>query len=87
LEGRNEATLEVTGLPRFSSYTKLKRALAKVKGVKAVNGTLHNKVARLSIECNTTAEKLAERIDAVLESSLDISDVSQNVIKAKYTGK
>ena len=32
------------------------------------------------------AETLAEKIDEAMGATLDIEDVTQNVIKAKYTG-
>ncbi len=87
LEGRGEVVLEVSGIPKFIRYVKLKRELAKIKGVKAVNGNFHNKVAKLSIESDTNAEKLAERIAEAMEATIEISDISQNVIKADYIKK
>ena len=83
LSGRGEVVLEVTGFAKAGDYFKLKRELAKVKGVKAVNGKYSNKTAKMSIESDTNAETLAERIAEALEKIIEISDISQNVIKAE----
>jgi len=84
LSGRGEVVLEVVGFNKASDYFKLKRALKKVKGVKAVNGKYNNKSAKLSIESDTNAETLAERLSESLEDVIEISDISQNVIKADF---
>ena len=87
LEGRGEVIIEVSGIPKYSRYSKLKRALKKIKGVKSVKGNFHNKVAKMSIESDTNAETLADRISEAMEDVIEIDDTSQNVIKAKYVGK
>ncbi len=68
----------------FKQYTKLKKALVKIKGVKDVNGKYSNKIADISIESDMQGEKLAEKIAERFEDILEITDVSQNVIKADY---
>ena len=83
LSGRGEIILEVVGFAKASDYFKLKRELKKVKGVKAVNGKYNNKTAKISIESDTNAEALAERLSEALEELIEISDISQNVIKAE----
>jgi len=83
LEGQGEVILEVENVPSFSRYAKLKKALAKVKAIKSITGTYSNKIARLSIQSNTRAEKLAEKLAEAMDKELEISDVSQNVIKGK----
>ena len=87
LSGRGEIVLEVVNFTKASDYFKLKRALQKVKGVKAVNGKYNNKSAKLSIESDTNAETLAERLSEALEDVIEISDISQNVIKADFVKK
>ena len=87
LSGRGEIILEVVKFTKASDYFKLKRALKKVKGVKAVNGKYNNKSAKISIESDTNAEALAERLSEALEDVLEISDISQNVIKAEFVKK
>jgi len=82
LSGRGEVILEVSGFAKASEYFKLKRELKKIKGVKAVNGKYANKMAKMSIESDTNAETLAERISEALEKLIEITDISQNVIKA-----
>jgi len=83
LEGRGEVVLEVEDVS-FRQYAELKKLLRNVQGVKDINAKYSNKVARCSIESDTRAETLAERIIEVIEN-LEITDVSQNVIKAKFT--
>jgi len=83
LSGRGEVVLEVTGFAKASVYFKLKRELKKIKGVKSINGKYSNKTATISIESDTNAETLAERIAEALEEVIEISDISQNVIKAE----
>ncbi|MCD6365773.1 MAG: hypothetical protein J7M14_07845 [Planctomycetes bacterium] len=88
VEGRGEVVLEVSGIKTFLQRVKLKGVLAEIKGVKAVNNTsFADGVANFSIESNTTAEKLAERIALKLEKTVEVTDLSQNVIKAKYIAK
>ncbi|MCD4826114.1 MAG: hypothetical protein K8S55_16100 [Phycisphaerae bacterium] len=83
LEGRGEVQLKVSGLS-FGQYAKLKKALVKIKGVKDVTAKYNNKNADISIEADCNAETLAERIVEAMEKKIEITDVSQNVIKADY---
>ena len=82
LAGRGEVQLQVDGIS-FMQYTKLKKALRTIKQVKDVTAKYHNKVAECSIESDVNAETLAEKIVDAIEG-LEITDVSQNVIKAKF---
>ena len=81
LAGRAEVQLHVEGLS-FAQYTALKEALKTIKQVKDVTAKYHNKVAECSLESDVNAETLAEKIVEVIKN-LEITDVSQNVIKAK----
>jgi len=84
LSGRGEVQLHVDGLT-FKQYSDLKKQLEGIKQISQVNGSYHNQVAELSLESDTTAEQLAEKlVEAVPQ--LEITDVSQNVIKAKLAG-
>ncbi|MFA6133587.1 MAG: hypothetical protein WC869_06175 [Phycisphaerae bacterium] len=83
LSGRGEVQLEVDGVS-FGDMRKLKDSLKAVKGVSDVNAQFHNNVAECSIQADSTAEVLAERIAQALPN-LNITDVSGNVIKAKFT--
>jgi hypothetical protein len=85
LAGRGEVQLHVEGLT-FKQYSDLKKQLATVKHISEVNGDFHNQVAELSLESDLTAEKLAEKL-AEAVPQLEVTDVSSNVIKAKYTEK
>ncbi len=85
LSGRGEVQLMVEGVT-FKQYTSLKKQLEAVKEISQVNGRFHNQVAELSLQAQLTAEVLAEKlVEAV--GQLEITDVSQNVIKAKYSGE
>jgi hypothetical protein len=84
LEGRGEVILEVASIPKMSQYFKLKRELAKIKGVKSVNGEFHNGAGRFRMDCDVNAEKVAERVSEILGEMVEISDLSQNVIKADF---
>ena len=89
LSGQGQLKLEVEGIS-FKAYLKLKENLKKVEGIKEVNVQFNNKIATCSIQSTEKAENLAEAIIKTLEPlgvSLEISDVSANTIKAKYTGK
>ena len=83
LEGRGELILEVEGLS-FKQYLQLKKSLKNVKAVKDVTGNYSNGIAKCSIQSDVRAEILAERIVETIEN-LEITDVSQNVIKGKFT--
>ncbi|MCE5326690.1 MAG: hypothetical protein LLG01_09765 [Planctomycetaceae bacterium] len=82
LAGRGEVQLHVEGVT-FKQYTQIKAKLKTVKNVKDVTAAFHNQVVECSLQSDLIAEKLAEKLaDAMPE--LDISDVSANVIKAKF---
>jgi len=80
LAGRGEVQLHVEGLT-FKSYVKLKKALKTVKHVKDAPGKFHNGVGEFSLQSDVNAETLAETLVEEMET-LEITDVSQNVIKA-----
>jgi hypothetical protein len=86
LGGHGELKLEVEGIS-FAAYLKLRDGIKKIEGVSQVTPQFNNKIANLSIQANMKAEALAEAIVKTLEGKLDITDVSANTIKAKYTGK
>ena len=83
MEGRGEIQLKVSGI-KYLEYTRLKKALAKLKEVKDVRAKFASGNADISIEADCTAESLAEKIAEQMEDKLEISDVSQNVIKATF---
>ena len=80
--GRGEVQLQVEGVT-FKQYVTLKNDLKKVKAVKDVTTKFANQVAECSIQSDVTAEALAEKIVEVF-INLEITDVTQNVIKAKF---
>jgi len=80
LSGRGEVVLEVENVS-FKQYMAIKKALKTLDKVKDVTTKYSNKVARCSIESDVNAETLAEAIVEAMET-LEITDVSQNVIKA-----
>lgn len=80
LSGRGEIVLEVENVS-FKQYMALKKALKTIDKVKDVTTKYSNKIARCSIESDVNAETLAEAIAEAMEN-LEITDVSQNVIKA-----
>ena len=82
LSGRGEIQLHVEGVT-FKQYTALKKAIKQIKQVTDVTARFSNNVAECSLQADVNAEILAEKIvDRI--SNLEITDVSQNVIKAKY---
>ncbi len=85
-DGRGEVQLTVEKI-KASAYFKLKKALKGVKGVKQVNGKFSSNVASISIECDSTAEKLAEILAEQFEDIIEITDISQNVIQGTYIKK
>jgi hypothetical protein len=85
-EGRGEVQLVVEKIKALA-YFKLKKALKGVKGVNQVNGKFASNVATISIQCETNAEKLAEVLAEQFDGVFEISDISQNVIKATYIKK
>lgn len=82
ISGRGEVQLKVEDVS-FANYTKLKNNLKTLRNVKDVNGTYANKVAELSIQSDITGEQLAEKLVSAMPE-LEITDVTQNVIKAKF---
>ena len=82
LAGRGEVQLHVEGVS-FKQYADLKKKLKAVKQVKDCNATYHDKVAECSLQSDVKAETLAEKLLEAMPE-LDISDVTQNVIKAKF---
>ncbi len=82
LAGRGEVKLHIEGVS-FKQYVAIKKALKTVKQIKDVTTKYHNKIAECSIQSDVNAETLAEAIIEVMEN-LEIEDVTQNVIKAKY---
>jgi len=83
LSGRGEVQLHVEGLS-FKQYMQLKKTLETIKQVKDVTAKYHNKNAECSIESDVNAETLAEKLAEAFEN-LEITDVSQNVIKARFS--
>ncbi len=83
MEGRGEVRLKVSNI-KYGDYVKLKKALSAIKQVKDVRAEYNNSNADISIEADCTAELLAEKIVEQMEDKLEISDVSQNVIKAEF---
>jgi len=80
--GLGEMELHVENMT-FKQYVDLKKKLAAVKGVKDVTGQYNKALTTVSIQSDVTAEILAERIVGAMDG-LEITDVSQNVIKAKF---
>lgn len=83
MEGRGEVRLKVSNI-RYGDYVKLKKALAGIKQVKDIRAKYSSRNADVSIEADCTAEVLAEKIAEAMEDKLEITDVSQNVIKADF---
>jgi len=81
IQGHGEVVLEVEDVS-FRDYLNLKKAVQGIKGVEDVTAKYSNKIAKISIQANMNAEQLAEKIVEVV-ANLEISDVSQNVIKGK----
>jgi hypothetical protein len=84
--GRGEVQIIIEKI-KASAYFKLKKVLKGVKGVTQVNGKLASSVATISIQCDSNAEKLAEILAEQFEDLFEITDISQNVIKATYVRK
>ena len=84
LSGTGEVQLHVE-LITFRQSMDLKKVLEQFKNVKAVNRRFSNNVAEYSLQSDVTAEVLAEKIAEAI-TNLEITDVSQNVIKAKFKG-
>ena len=84
LAGSGEVQLMIDNL-NFKQYTDLRKRLGTLKSVSQVNGRFASQTAELSLKSEVTAETLAETISEQFSSELEITDVSQNVIKARYT--
>ena len=68
---------------RDRQYAELKKLLLTVKQVKDVTTKYHNKNAECSLQSDVNAETLAMKLVEVM-TNLEITDVTQNVIKAKF---
>ena len=79
--GRGEVQLQVENI-EFAESVKLKNALKEIKGVNDVTRKYSNKIAEYSVQCDVNAEQLAEKIAETFKN-IEITDVTQNVIKAK----
>ncbi len=82
LAGRGEVQLHIEGVT-FTQYMALKKRLKEVKQVKDLSAKFANQVVECSLQSDVNAETLAEKIAEVL-TELEITDVSQNVIKAQF---
>jgi len=82
LAGRGEVQLHVEGVS-FTQYMALKKKLKQIKELKDITAKYSNKIAECSLQSDVNAETLAEKI-AEAVGELEITDVSQNVIKAKF---
>ncbi|GAH33021.1 unnamed protein product, partial [marine sediment metagenome] len=82
LQGRGEVQLHVEGVT-YKQYTELKKLLLTIKEVTDVTAKYRNKNAECSLQSGVNAETLAEKLVKVMKN-LEITDVSQNVIKAKF---
>jgi len=82
LAGRGEVQLHIEGVT-FAQYTALKKKLKEIKQVKDLNAKFANQIVECSLQSDVNAETLAEKIaEAITE--LEVTDVSQNVIKAQF---
>ena len=82
LAGRGEVQLQVEDIS-FTQYMALKKKLKEIKELKDITAKYANKVAECSLQSDVNAETLAEKIAEAI-SEMEITDVSQNVIKAKF---
>ena len=80
LEGRGEVQLHVSGIT-FKQSVKLEEALKTVKQITDVTVDFRNKVAECTLQSDLNAKALAKKLIKVIDN-LEITDVSQNVIKA-----
>lgn len=83
LGGRGEVQLKIGGID-FGQTMELEEALKKIEGVSDVSSDFASENATFSIECDTTAKKLARKIYKALKGKVKIGSVSQNVIQAEY---
>jgi len=86
LTGGGEIKLYVEGI-KFGQVRTLKAELLKIKNITEVNTEFSNSIADCAIQSTISAKDLAEKIDAAMDDILEITDVTQNVIKATYIGK
>jgi hypothetical protein len=85
MAGRGEVKLEVTGVS-FQQYVQLKKMLEAMEEVKDVaNANYHDRIVECSLQSEVNAEQLAIKMVETM-SELEITDVSQNVIKARLAG-
>ena len=82
VQGRGEVVLEIRDVG-FREYVTIKKEMAKLKEAKSFNTEYANKIATVSIQSEVRAEKLAEKIIELFEN-VEITDISQNTIKAVY---
>lgn len=82
LAGRGEVQLHVEGVT-FTQYMALKKKLKDVKQIKDLSAKFANQIVECSLQSDVNAETLAEKIAEAL-TELEITDVSQNVIKAQF---
>lgn len=82
LEGRGEVKLEVDGIT-FKQKDALTDSLKAVTDITDVpEPEFHNKVAEYNLQAKSTAKELAKKLAKI--DNLDITDVTQNVIKATF---
>jgi hypothetical protein len=67
----------------FKQYREMKKALVAMKAVEEVNGKYNKALTRFDIQAELNAEDLAEKIADTVKQ-LEITDVSQNTIQAKF---
>ena len=80
--GRGAVELNIENLT-FKQYREMKKALVAMKAVKEVNGKYNKALTRFDVQAELNAEDLAEKIADAFEQ-LEITDVSQNTIQAKF---
>jgi copper chaperone CopZ len=83
LGGHGELKLVVENID-FGGYMKLKKAIEGIDGVEDANADFANNVATISVQAKLSAEKLAEKLYESMGESLEISDLSKNVIKGTW---
>ena len=84
LQGRGEVKLEIEGIT-LKQANAVAEELKKIKGVTDVpDPEFHNKVAEFNIQAGMPAKELAKKIAKEVDK-LEVTDVSQNVIKATYS--
>jgi hypothetical protein len=81
-----ELVLEVEGM-KFTAATRLKRALAEIKGVEHVNMEMTKGTPRFRINAKMGAQELAEKLsEGEFAKALEIQDLKLNRIQAKAKG-